>query len=274
MDEPVQDGGAQDAPAESQGGETTGGLFDTYLQQVPDDARETVTQYLKDAEKNVNQRLQDAAEANKFKEQYEPYAQLGLDQYNPEDLQQLLEWHQSIAGNEDAFKQWHQQIGEELGLTPKEVDQAIADGTLEEPGVDEQVQKMLDERLAPIEQSWQQQQQEQQTNELAATIRTTLDKLESDTPLPGDPGSDARNKAEQRVMDLAMKYEGDDWVQKGFAEYQEILAEAQKQFVSNSAGQPATPETGGHGTPGQEPATDWKTASAQARERLQQALAG
>ena len=51
---------------------STPGVFDSYLQTVPEDGRETVANYLKDAERTVNGRLSEAAQ---LKETWGPYEQ-------------------------------------------------------------------------------------------------------------------------------------------------------------------------------------------------------
>ena len=105
-------------PQEGQGSEATGGLFDSYLEAVPAEARETVTSYLKDAEKNVNSRLQEAAE---YKKTWEPYQGVeALKSYPPEQLSELLAWHQQVTSSDDAFQQWLANAAQEAGLTKAE----------------------------------------------------------------------------------------------------------------------------------------------------------
>src|SRR5580692_10634926 len=108
-------------PDLGQGPDESGGLFDSYLQTVPEDGRDTVAGYLKDASKQVESRLQDAAEIQK---NLGPYQQVEtLAQYTPEQLNELLAWHQQVTSNDDAFKSWLSNAAQEAGLTPAEESQ-------------------------------------------------------------------------------------------------------------------------------------------------------
>src|SRR6478609_1077891 len=105
-------------PAEGQGAEVEGGIFAPYLDAVPEEHRETVAAYLKDAEKNVNERISKASEIEKrlgpYQDVLDPAA------YPPDQLQELLAWHQQVTATPEAFQTWLSETAQEAGLTVKE----------------------------------------------------------------------------------------------------------------------------------------------------------
>jgi hypothetical protein len=254
-------------PDEGQGTEATGGLFDSYLQTVPEDGRDTVASYLKDASKNVESRLQEAAEIQKT---LGPYKQVeALSGYEPEQLSELLAWHQQVTSSEEAFQQWLTNQAREAGLTPAETQELQA---ADEGGelTREQIQQFIDQRAAeqvqPIEQRLNEWEEQRQIDTTEVEIRDELTRLESENSLELSPDQKAM------VLDLGMNHEGDgSWVQAGFDRFKEITTAGQRAFVAEKVAQPRTPVSGG-GVEAFKPTTDWGEATQQARERLRQAL--
>jgi hypothetical protein len=243
-------------------GSEGGGLFDSYLQAVPEDGREIVANYLKDAEKNVNSRLQEAAEIQK---QFGPYREVeALSQYNPQQLKDLLTWHSEVTSSDDSFKDWLTKAATELGvLTPQEEEELSGELTRE------QIQELIQEReqaaIAPLEQRIAEWEELRTIDTIESQIRDELSRVEADAKVQLSP--------EQRAMviDLGLNHEGDDWVQAGFKRFQEITAEGQRTFVEQKTQQPGTPMSSG-GQEAFKPTTDWGEAKAQALERMRQAL--
>src|ERR1022692_52897 len=126
-------------PDEGQGTEATGGLFDTYLEGVPEDGRETDTQYLKDASKNFEGRLQEASQLEK---RFGAYNDIDLAQYQPEQLSELLGWHQQFVANEEPDGEGLDSAAHEAGYTkaePEDLGQLETEGEHTREQIEQQV---------------------------------------------------------------------------------------------------------------------------------------
>lgn len=251
--------------APPQDNESTGGIFDPYLQAVPEDAREYVAGYLKDAEKNVNSRLSQAAETEKS---FGPYKELGLDNYQPDQLQQLLQWYSQVSTSEDAFKEWIKDAAKEAGLTLAEAEQ-VAEQAEEEDLTREQVEQLASQRaqelVQPLEQRQAEWEEQRQIDTIESEAQSELSSLEAENKLK------LSDEQKAMVIDLGLNHEGNDWIKHGFERFREITAEGQRTFVEQKISQPGTPVTSG-GQEAFKPTTDWNVAQEQAKERLRQAL--
>lgn len=270
MDETVQG-------LEPQGGETTPGIFDSYLQAVPEDAREAVTGYLRDAEKNVNGRLAEAAE---LKKTWEPYqdVQASLAAYDPEQLNQLLAWHQQVSASPDAFKDWLTREAQEAGLTLAEaeaqIDEQVESGELTPERIQQLAQQAAEDRFAPIEERVAAFEREKETDTEWRAIEDAWGDIQKEHKL--DLTKDQKAVILDLGMPLAVDDKGNDlpagdasWVKAGFDRWKEITTAGQRAFVEQKAQQPGAALTSG-GTPALKPTTDWGEAASQLRERLRQ----
>jgi hypothetical protein len=242
---------------------STPGVFDSYLQTVPEDGRETVAGYLKDAERTVNGRLSEAAQ---LKETWGPYEQHLADyreKYTPEELAQILAWHQQVSTDQDAYQQWLTEQARQAGLI--EAQQAQEDP--EAPGdlTREEIQKLIDqqaqERLQPLQERLEAWETERLTDQQEQQIRSELGRLE------GEHKMELTKDQQATVIDLGMGHEGDDWVQAGFERFREITAAGQRLFIQQAQAQPTPPLAGG-GAEALKPPTSFKEAGAMARERF------
>lgn len=258
MPDPVQ-------PDEGQGGEATTGLFDSYLQAVPEEHRETVTGYLKDAEKNVNSRLEKAAELEK---NLGPYQQVeALNQYDPGQLNELLAWHQQVTASDEAFQQWLAQAAGEAGFTKAETEQledAESEGVLSQERIEQLVADRAAQQVQPLEERLSAWEKDQQVTAVETEINSEFSRLEKEHKLSLDDDQRAE------IMDLGIGHEGDgSWVQFGFDRYRKIGAASQAAFVTDKAGQPGSPLSAG-ATEAFKPATTFDEARKQLTERLRQ----
>ena len=250
-------------PQEGQGSEATGGLFDSYLEAVPAEARETVTSYLKDAEKNVNSRLQEAAE---YKKTWEPYQGVeALKSYPPEQLSELLAWHQQVTSSDDAFQQWLANAAQEAGLTKAEEQELAAaedEGELTREQVQQLVEQQAAERMQPVEQQLQELVEIRQTDAIEQEIRDTFSKFEAE--------KDTKFSDEQKVaiMNFTIHDESDEqWLEHGLEQWEKMVAMVQKDFVDTKTSQPEPAMS--TGSQAQTKATtDWSEANNQMRERF------
>lgn len=251
-------------PVEGQDATASTGLFDSYLQAVPEDARETVASYLKDAEKNVNSRLEKAAELEKT---WGPYQNVdALSQYPPEQLSELLAWHQQVTSSDEAFQQWLSQAAGEAGFTKAETeDLATAEetGELSQAKIEQLIQDRASQQLQPLEQKLSQWEEKQVLNETANEFSSEIARLEKEH-------GDFNEEVVKAIIDLGKDYEGEgSWVQAGYDRLEKISGDAQRAFVTAKSGQPAGALSAG-GLEAFKATTSFKEAEEQLRERLRQ----
>ena len=260
-------------PQEGQGGEGTG-IFDSYLNAVPEDARETVTGYLKDAEKHVNSRLEQASELEKS---FGPFKEVDLSGYDPEGLSQLIAWHQQISQDENSFKEWVEATAQEMGLTPKEegeLEQSVEDGELTREQIQQMIQDASQERLSPVQEQLTELQQEKAIDLEEHAIGKAFEDLQKEHGL--DLSKEQRETILRLGADYAYNDKGEDlpmgdssWVAKGFEDLQKLLAGAQLDFINDKSGAPTGALAVG-GVPQAKPITSFEDANAAMRERLRQ----
>jgi hypothetical protein len=263
-------------PQEGQG-DAGSGIFDPYLQAVPEDARDAVAGYLKDAEKNVNGRIAQAAELEKT---WAPFkdVQDTLTAYDPEQLSELLAWHQQVTSSDEAFKGWLQQASQEAGLTPAEK-QELADaeqqGELTREEVQQLIQQTAEQRFAPIQEQLGQLEAEKAVDYEAQAIDQAFAAIQSE-----NTGLELSKEQKAVILDLGMPLAYDkqgkelpmgdaSWVKAGFDRWKEITAAGQRAFVEEKTRQPAQALTSG-GTPALKPITSFGDANEALRERLRQ----
>lgn len=257
-------------PDQGQGDTGSGGLFDSYLQAVPEDARDYVRGYLEDAGRNVNSRFEEAAALQK---QYEPFAQIdGISQYQPDELGQLLAWHQSVASSEDAYRQFIAAQAQELGLTEQQVEETPE---LTPESVQALIEEAVASRVAPAEERLQTFETQQWVENERTMIRDRMTELETEA------GVQLTDEQRDRVLRLAESMvDGDnvalvngiDWVKPGFDEYLRIRGEGAQGLVDDKVAQPS-PAVAAGGTAVHELPKSWEDARERVRERLRQSRA-
>ncbi len=260
-------------PPEGQGTEAPG-IFDPYLQAVPEEARDAVAGYLKDAEKNVNGRLSEAAELQKT---LGPFKDVDLTGYQPEELSQLLAWHQQVTASDEAFQTWLRTSAEEAGLTQaQETDLAEKEeaGELTREEVQQLIQQTRDEQLGPLQEEVRSIRETEAVNTEHQAIDEAFGQIQSEFKL--DLTKDQKAVILDLGMPLAYDAKGEElpagdasWVRGGFDRWREIQAAGQKLFVEEKAQQPGASLTAG-GTPALKPITSYEDANAALRERLRQ----
>jgi hypothetical protein len=255
-------------------GDAGSGIFDPYLQAVPEDARDTVASYLKDAEKNVNGRLAQAAELEKS---FGAYKDVDLSDTDPESLNQLLAWWRQVGSDDGAFEAWMRQEAEAKGLdlTAKEADElesAVDSGELTREEVQQLIQQAADERLAPIQEQVSAFEAEKAVGIEENAINEAFQSIQSEHGL--DLTKDMKAVILDLGMPLAVDAKGQElpmgdasWVLKGFDRWKEITDSGNRTFVEQKASQPGASLTAG-GTPALKPITSFEDANAAMRERL------
>lgn len=255
--EPVQAPEAPQAPADAQGQQDTNpGLYPD-LSAVPEDVRDIVTPLLKQFEGNVTRKFQEAAE---FRKTWEPFQELGVHQVDPDELRELLAFRE-LAQDPDQFKAWYEAVGQEMGLH-QQAAQPEAPAPGDPAALESTLAKLLDQRLGPIEQAYQSQQEQARLQHAESFVNSKLDELKAEH---GEFDADA-------VCQLALAYEGNDAIDRGFADYQRLVGQVEKNVFESKLQQPDSPAQGGRPATQQKPITDFAEAKKAALGLMQQAM--
>lgn len=251
-------------PDAGQGTEAPGSPYDSYLETVPEQAKEAAETWFRDTSKGLDAKLQEAAE---LKKTWEPYKQVeALSQYPPEQLSELLAWHQQVSASDDAFQQWLTQAAQDAGFTKAEaqaLEDGQSDGVLSKEAIEQLVAERAAEQVQPLEAKVTQWEEQQVFDQAAEEFRTDLTRLEKEH----GEFSDDMLKA---IIDLGKDYEGEgSWVQAGYERIQQISSGAEQALFAGKSGQPA-PTLAAGGQAAFQPPKTFKEASDQFRERLRQ----
>ena len=257
-------GGEQTPTGEGQGESGSGGLYD--LASVPEELRPYVEPHLKAMEANATKKFQEHAE---YRKGWEPFEQMGLSRYNPEQVQQLLAFAE-MAQDPEKFGAWWREVGERQGLLDSLRDELGPDDDIDldlddEPEFSpEQIKQMVAEAVAENLAPVQQQQQEQ---EAAAFISAQLNTLKE------EHGDDLDTDA---ILQLGLAYVDEDpqnAISRGFADYQRLVGKGEASLFEDKSNQPPAPEGPGTASTAPKPITSFEDARAAGLQMLKEANA-
>lgn len=251
------DGEGEGAGGEGQGESHSEGLYN--LESVPEDYRPHVEKIAKEIDANVTRKFQEAAQ---YRDQWEPYEKLGINEYEPEALEQLLAFAE-IANDENTFRQWWNDVGQEYGFLNENDDTDDVDDLFnDDDDFEAKLEAKLEERLGPLYQRELEREEQERIAEAEALIDQAIEALKNEH---GDFN-------EQVVYKLALAYDGPDAIQQAFKEYQELVSNTEKETVTNKGNAPTPPEGSGPANTNQKLPTSFDEASAMATERLKASL--
>lgn len=268
-------GGAEGAQSQGTSGPD---LYQEVLNAIPEQLRGDVEPHLKKWSSGVNERFMEAAE---FRKTWEPYQELGLTDFQPEQVSELLKFAQ-FAQDEERFNDWLLREAEARELL--EPDELPGGGPEGEPGdaggltldgIKEVFSSMLDERLGPIQERFSSMDEQERISEAGKAIDTKLSELKTQH---GKGMSDEEwGAVQQRVLKLALSHVDEktgllspESIDRAFADYQEIVSGAEQGLFRQKAEQPSTPERGGRPATAAEPITSFAEASKAALEMARQ----
>jgi len=259
----------QGAPAgNAEGTQPTNGsqgsnpLHEQFVSNAPEHLRDAARELVPHWDQYVQRQFTDHAD---YRKGWEPYEQLGINEVDPSDLQELLDFR-NIVQDEDAFRQWHQDIGELMGVNSQSPDEQFG-GDEVDPVVQQMQQQMtqMQQMLGQMMQTEESRQQQQQLQQTAMEVRQELDDLKSKNP-------NLTDEDEDYICTLALKYDSSDAIQRGFQDFQKLMGRAEN-GVFNQKTDPAlrvAPVSGGNNNTSVEPVTTFEQAARAARERLAQ----
>jgi uncharacterized protein YdcH (DUF465 family) len=251
---------------EGQGGSDEGlGLYD--LDSVDPAYRDDVAAALKEIEGNVTRKFQEHSE---LRNKIGPYENLGIFDQDPENVANLLAFAE-IAEDEEAFKEWWNEIGDRFGFAESDDDDDEDeefsfddDDDSDDEDLAEQlsevVANIVEERLAPIEQRVSAQQEAEMVSQVEQQIEDAFKSLHDEH---GEFDDDI-------VTRFALAYPGDpEAIQKGFTDYQQFVGSTKRDTITSKAnGSGPVDGPGKPNTNAQKPATIEDAGRALA-ERLQ-----
>lgn len=258
------EGGQPEGEASGQGEGLDPGLFPG-IEEVPMEYRQHLDPILKSMESNVNKKLADSAE---FRNQWEPYSETGIADLDPETVSDLVGLV-DVFSNPEQFRDWWNTVGQEMGFAEAMQDAGDSDddefdGDFEDEPNEQQLaqmfDQMLEEKLAPLAQRFQEQEEQQQLSAADQMIQGQLEQLKEKHG----------EFDEAAVCKLALSYDGEDALEKGFADYQNIINSAQNGLFESKSNQPQRPEGPGPADTNGEKVTDFKSAGEIARRRIQE----
>ena len=223
------DGGTSDAP------------YAEYLNRIPEEYRGDVEPIFKEWDGNVTRRFQEAAE---FRKQWEPFAQTGISQMQPDEVQWALQVAEAAQNNPAALRQWLDQNH------PVEAPQQDF-GTYDQ--YDPNAQLM--QRLEQLEQQLQQGNQRWQDFEAQTQQARDAQIMEAEVAaLKEQFGSELPPKVLEQFEDLIVAFghkhaqpgvQPAQVVQKAWAELQPIVNAIEANALNRKVNDPNPAEGGG-----------------------------
>lgn len=259
---------------DGQGGEenVASGLYD--LEAAPPEHRPFLESELKKIEGNVTKRFQEAKE---FRDQWSPYAELGINDIPVERMQELVQFNE-LTADPEAFDNWLRYMAGERGIlngegagaeTDEDPDDDDEEGFDLEGLLEERLGALLDERLGPLQQGLHQQQQEQAVAQAGEQVEQELNGLAEKHSVQLD------DEARQAVFALALPFaedQPDDAMRLGFERYLQLTGNAQRALVESKVTQPQAAVEGGRPNSAPDEIHGFKDAKAAALERMRGGL--
>jgi len=244
-------GGAGDAP------------YAEYLSRIPEEHRGLVEPVFKEWDANTTRKFQEASE---YRKQWEPYDSLGVTNVDPDVLRELITFNNDILSNPDALKEWYREFGQAnqlLDETPSTTEQGVREELADQGYSPAQIEGLLNEKLAPIQQWMAQQEQQAELFKSSQAIDERLAKLREEH---GEFDTDL-------VLKIASNYadtHGPDSVLKAFEDVQAWEASIEKKLIKDKQSAPEAPEKGGAAATALEQPGTMDDARRQVEERLRQ----
>lgn len=253
MDPATADPAAQTDPATTgdPGREPGGAPFQEYLDRIPEEHRELVEPVFRDWDSATTRKFQEHAT---YRDQWAPFEQHGLHEYNPEGLAYLASLFEGIRTPED-YVEWLRDQATQAGLLggPAGPDPGPAPGG----GADPTIAQAVETALAPLRQTldqltgWQaQQDQWRQERELAeyqgqvqGEFETALAELQERHGEMSEETIAMLDRFTDRYA--GMELSPREIVDRAWNDYQAFVGQIEQGVFSSKLSQPAVPATAG-----------------------------
>lgn len=245
--------GQEVQPTEGQGhADLVSSLYD--LNSVPEQFREDFAAYAKELDKKIQSKFQEAAE---YRKGWEPYGDIGITEYEPDSIRNLLAFAEAL-NDPDTAKDAVLRLVENLGID-------LAGAPVEDAeGGDDPLAEVRDE-LAEFRQ-WKAEQEAERFR--AEEIDRLMSELSEVETLHGKPFTD---EEKSRIVALAgrMPLE-DEPIKAAYSLISEVSGDAQKSLVKAKAKQPRAAEPGGRASTVAPPVESFEEAKRIFEERRRQ----
>jgi hypothetical protein len=260
---------------DSQGASGVNEEFYPDLSDVPAEYRQYIDPVIKDMQSNVGKKFEEQAN---YRKQWEPYEQAGVNEVDPERVQALLQLDRLMNSDDpndrNELREFYEALGQGYGFTEDGEPGDDDEFDLDESGDEgdsfsaEDLQQLIDQgvqsQLAPFLEHMQAQEQDQAISEADDKISQVLNEL----------GEGKLTEQQEKVIcKLALGYEGspEETLKQGFEEYQSIRGDSQSELFASKEQQPQKPEGPGPANTTPDKITDFKSATAAAKQHLEQA---
>lgn len=224
-------------PEQGQGDGGSGGPWSDLLDRVPEDARGDFESRFKEWDGNYTRHQQEAAE---YRKSWEPYEQLGVNQYSPDQVSYLLQLGQALE-NPQQMQEWWNQYAQQNGLTQAETEQLQ-----EQVGYEDPTQQLLKEQLGPITQQLDQIRQWQEQQEFAVREREATEFIEGQLrELEEKHPQEFRRDLIEAFVGQYIDNDPRNAVTRAFEDARRFTADIEKQALQSKVNAPAGAESGG-----------------------------
>lgn len=241
------------APETGNEGNEGGGLDPNLypgIDKVPAQYREHIDPILKEINNNANTHI---SKVNSELEAWKPYAELGLRDIEPEQVEGLIQFYQMVANAEDDPSQlqaWWSNLGEQMGWTGEgeEGEFEEEEGEPESEGLTlDDVRGVVEELVSPLYDERDQEGQVRGEEQADRIITDEFTKIKQD-----NPGLELDEDMETAIATFGMKYPGPSGsILKGFEDYKAFVEKTQGKLFTKVEGAPNPGE--GPGTPNTAP---------------------
>lgn len=246
-------------PEQGQGAAPGDAPYAEYLNRIPEEHRPLVEPVFREWDGNVTRRFQEYSE---YRRRFEPYEQMGIDQYDPEGLGNLIEFARLANDPTRAqeYRSWLEAQVQQHGITPQ---QEHIDAELLDPAV----QRLIEQATSPLQQQieqmtqWRQefetQQQQQQIQGMLNQEFAALEQEHGDLP-------------RDLIESFAGRYIGADPrpIQRAFEDFQRFRGDIEQRVLAGKLRQPLPPNLQGGAAPGGEQPRTLKDAEQALAQRL------
>ena len=257
--EPVQ-------PDEGQGGQAADAPYSEYLNRIPEEVRGQVEPIFKEWDGNTTRRFQEHSE---YRKQWEPFESTGVNQLNPQEVQELIQFKTMVEQNPAAVQEWFNNYAQQAGLTKAE-QQELEQQAFVDPDVQALVEQQLQQRLSPFEQKFQQfesfmsrAQESEVQQQGQAEVDRQLSELKAKHP-------DADIQEFEPYVGKYVESDPTHAIQRGYDDYVKLVARIEQQMTKGKLEQPDAAEHGGGTAATPEPVNSLEEAGKLALARLRQ----
>lgn len=243
MADPIAD------PVQPEEGQGETGTTDTpyaeYLERIPEDQRGTVEPIFKEWDGNTTRRFQESAE---FKRTWEPYAELGVNQLNPDEVRWLMQFRDALSSPQ-TIQEWYETYASQHGLQGQQAAVSDPNAGLDEfgfPDPNAQLESLLKEQLGPVQQqlqaldAWREQQES--TVRLAEAERYVQGQV---ADLKAKHPDEFNEAAVERLVAQYIDTDPQHAVQRAFADWQAIRSQIERETLQSKVNTPPGAEYGG-----------------------------